>query len=222
MNIFKSNTDTIDSLPNNFVFKYINVEKEDDYINYKFVDNNNTLTFDQITEGNNAIIKCTFNKVDIDREKANITYFLKVVYNKTHYYEESFDTIAIIESPYYTVYEINPSDINGKITLMAEGDLSNWAYLQVIAQIQQDNNLEYVSYKAVKNLKLIPDKKEEEKEKEENNSNQNFAKDNIYIIIIIIMGVIIVILLLLIIIHCIRSPSRNKIELNNVGLLQPQ
>ena len=59
-----------------------------------------------------------------------------------------------MESPFYTVYERNPTyGSDGKITLTATGDLSNWAYLQVIAQIQQDTILDYVAYKGEKNIR---------------------------------------------------------------------
>ena len=52
-----------------------------------------------------------------------------------------------MESPFVVVYKRNPEDSNGRITLKARGNLANWVYLQVIAQIQQDTILEYVSYK---------------------------------------------------------------------------
>ena len=58
-----------------------------------------------------------------------------------------------MESPYYTVYQRNPQDQDGKITLKAKGDLSNWCYLQVVAQIQQDTILDYVAYKGIRNIR---------------------------------------------------------------------
>ena len=145
----------------NYVFKYINVDKEEDFTDYK-IKNSNSLTIKEIKnekdeKDKNVTITCTFNRIDIDKEKANITYFFKVVENLTHVYGESYETIAVMESPYYTVYQRNPVYENDKITLTAKGDLSNWAYLQVVAQIQQDTILDYVAYKGVKNIRKSPD-----------------------------------------------------------------
>lgn len=107
-------------------------------------------------------IDCTFNKIDLERDKANITYFFKVVDNSTLYYGEEPETIAVMESPYYTIYKRNPIDNDGTITLTAKGDFKNWAYLQVIAQIQQDTILEYVAYKGIKNIRAPQKNNDEE------------------------------------------------------------
>ena len=58
-----------------------------------------------------------------------------------------------MESPFYAVYKRNPEDTNGKITLTAKGNLSNWVILQVVAQIQKDTMLEYVTYNGKYNLR---------------------------------------------------------------------
>ena len=88
--------------------------------------------------------------MEVEPGTANITYFFKVVNNLTYIYGEDINTIAVTESAYYTVYKRNPTDDNGKITLTAQGDLSNWVYLNVIAQVQQNNVLEYVAYNGIK------------------------------------------------------------------------
>ena len=112
---------------------------------------------EKTNEDGTTTIDCTFNPIYLeDKSKANITYFFKVVENSTHYYGEEYNTIAVMESPYHTVYKRNPEENNGKITLSATGDLSNWCYLQVIAQIQQDTFLEYVAYDGIKNIRDAP------------------------------------------------------------------
>ena len=162
LNIFRKQRgrqqETINYLLLNYVFKYINVEKEEDFTDYKIYKNNNALEIkeEKSDVDNNVTITCTFNKLDIEKGKANITYFFKVVENSTHIYGEAYETIAVMESPYYTVYQRNPQDQDGKITLRAKGDLSNWCYLQVVAQIQQDTILDYVAYKGVKNIRKSP------------------------------------------------------------------
>ena len=139
----------------NYVFKYVNVDDEKEYIDYKILGNKNNLEYSESKdEFNNYIIKCTFNRLDLGDDPANITYFFKVVNNESLIYGESCETIALMESPYYTVYQRNPSsDAKGQITLTARGKLSNWACLEVIAQIQRDNNYDYVAYKGVENIR---------------------------------------------------------------------
>jgi hypothetical protein len=109
------------------------------------------ISYIEYDEDGQHIINCTFNKLDVEIDAANITYFFKVVDNMTHYYGEEINTVAVTESPYYTVYKRNPiPDDNGKIILSAKGDLSNWVYLNIIAQVQKNNALEYISYNGVK------------------------------------------------------------------------
>ena len=140
----------------NYVFKYVNVDDEKEHPNYKILGNNNVLKYEESKKDKNGniTIKCTFNRIDIDYNKANITYFFKVVNNESLFYGESCETIALTESIYYYVYKRNPTyDSKGQITLTANEDLSNWAYLQVIAQIQQDATIDYVSYKGIENIR---------------------------------------------------------------------
>lgn len=165
LNIFKKEINQqYDNLLYNYVFKYLNVKKEEDFVNYKILDNNNILNIDEKQDENITTIECKFNKIDLGDVQANITYFFKVVENSTLHYGESYETIAVTESPYYTVFKRNPKDEKGKITLTAKGALSNWCYLEVIAQIQQDTILEYVSYKGIANIRPSPKKKDEDKD----------------------------------------------------------
>ena len=151
--IFKKQKFSSDELLNNYAFKYINAKDESELVDYLITDSSE-ISITESKEGNMDIITCTFNKLDIEPGKANITYFFKVVGNSTYIYGEEINTIAVTESPYYTVYERNPFDIDGKIILTAKGiNLSNWVYLNVIAQIQQNNVLEYISYNGNKKYK---------------------------------------------------------------------
>ena len=130
----------------------------DELFDYPILNNDPTISYTESKEEDYLdVIKCTFNRIDVEPGTANITYFFKVVYNQTHYYGEDVNTVAVTESPYYTVYKRNPDDVDGKITLTARGDLSNWAYLNVIAQIQQNNVLEYVAYNGVKIIRPPPE-----------------------------------------------------------------
>ena len=149
LNIFqKDYRDEYSMFLDNYVFKYINIEKEEDYTDYKILNDDGRLEVEEGTDPTTGehTITCTFNRINVTKNEANITYFFKVVDNETHYYEESYQTIAVMESPYVVVYKRNPEDNNGKITLKAKGEIANWVYLQVIAQIQQNTILEYVAY----------------------------------------------------------------------------
>ena len=113
-----------------------------------------------------------------------------------------------MESPYYAVYERNPKDLNGKITLTAEGPkdtLANWVYLQVIAQIQQDTILEYVAYKGVKNLRPSP------YNPEENNTSNGISTTAFVVFAIIILVIIVALVVVVFIIQ-----QKNKSLLNQV------
>ena len=72
----------------------------------------------------------------------------------------------------------NPSDNNGTITLKVKNNFPNMIYLQIIAHIQQGNNLEYISYKGIKYSKTDPEPEEEkEEEKEENEEEKEERKE---------------------------------------------
>ena len=157
LNIYRKNVnETVDLILYNYAFKYININNEDEFKDYKILNDDDKITYTEKKVGDDDVIECTFNRINLDKDKANITYFFKVVENSTLVYGEEVQTIAVSQSPYYTVYKRNPSDNGGKITLIAKGKLSNWAYLQVIAQIQQDTVLEYVAYKGEVNIRKPP------------------------------------------------------------------
>ena len=132
----------------NYVFKYINAAKLDEFVDHKILVDEN-IEYKEIKDENTKelSIECSFHKIDFDYSKANITYFFKVVDVDSYLKGEIYDTIAVMESPYYSVYARNPQDKDGLITLTAKGNFEDWTILQVIAQIQQETILEYVSYK---------------------------------------------------------------------------
>ena len=239
LNIFRTDKNIYNQIFLNYVFKYNNIESSDVFIKYKILNNNNELIIDEGKEENIDIIKCTFNKIDVKKDKVNITYFLKVIDNDNYIREESLETISFTESPYYAVYSKNPIDNNGNITLIAKGNFNNIFYLQVIAQIQeQDNNLIYLSYKGLKYIRYNPEPEEEEEEKEEEkeeeeeeeeekeegiDKKENSSDDKIYIIVISIIGGIIFILTVFIIFHiCRRRRFNNTIDIKDIGVLEPR
>ena len=213
LNIFRKSGVENNLLLHNYVFKYINVDKEEDFSDFTILNGKNELTYNEKTEGNTTQIECTFNKIALNKDEANITYFFKVVDNSTHVYEEEYETIAVMKSPYYTVYERNPADKDGEITLTAKGDLSNWVYLQVIAQIQKDTILEYVAYKGVKNLRPPP------KNDDDNNNggnNNNYSESSSSSTVFAVIAIILIVLIIGLVVVVFIFQQRNKSLMNQV------
>ena len=122
-----------------------------------------------------------------------------------------------MQSPYLAVYERNPRDSNGKITLSITGtkdELSNWVYLQVIAQIQEDTILEYVAYEGIKIVRPpIDDGKGKDKGKDDN----NFSEDSgVSSTVFIVFAVIILVLIAGLVVVVFIFQQRNKSLLNQV------
>ena len=121
LNIFKKGNEINNAKLYNYVFRYVKLGKVEEIVNYKILYDNNLLIInekiDEIDDENITYIECSFYKIDIEKDKANITYYLKIIDGKTYNNGESYEAIAIMESPYYTIYEKNPPDNNGKITL---------------------------------------------------------------------------------------------------------
>ena len=149
----------------NYVFKYMNARSIDNYVDYKIKESEEIICNEDINEKepSESSIECAFYKIDIDKSKANITYFLKIVDAKSYLAGEISDTIAVMESRFYTVYQRNPTDNNNVIILKAKGDFSKWTILQIVAQIQEETILEYVAYKG----QFVQRKKDDDEEDEE-------------------------------------------------------
>ena len=77
----------------------------------------------------------------------NFTYCFKVVPNKTHAYQESYDTIAVSDSPSSYSLVKNPQTNDDTITLTIENADPQWVYLEVTATIIDGDDIEYESYK---------------------------------------------------------------------------
>ena len=151
---------------------------------------------------NTDLISCTFNQIIVKGE-ANITYFLKVVENSTYVYPEDMNSIAATESPYSVSYTRNPipnvPEDRDKIKLFIDGKFSNWGSVNVIAQVQQNNIIEYVAYKAIMNIRKPP--KEEEKEDEGTDNTVLFA------VIGSVLGAVVIALVAVIVYFQIRNKS---------------
>ena len=157
---------------------------------YKIKNDNGNITYKEETvDQKNTKITCTFNKIDLDKNAANITYFLKII-DATYYLGDKVKTIALSQTQYYTKYVRNPEDKNDKITISATGAFSTWAYLQVIAQIQQNKVLEFVAYDPVYMQRGVP---EEEEVKKENTDNTGLFIGISVTLFVLIIGLVAVV-----------------------------
>ena len=134
----------------NYAFKYINIESEAQFNDYKIYNNDGTIQYKEEQNNDKVTITCIFNRIDVTDNQANVTYYLKIADAKDYIKNESFSTISVTETPFYTKYKRNPQYTDNKITLSATGDFKYWCYLQIIARIQQNNNVEFVAYDGVK------------------------------------------------------------------------
>ena len=158
LNFFRKDDDKNDERLSNYAFKYINADMESEFIDYTMKNKNLLVSI----ENNNTTIKCTFDEVEVNADNYEITYFLKVIENKSLIYGEDMNTIAVTESPSSICYEKNPTATQDKkITITCQDEfslvLSNYAVINVIAQIRQKNIIEYVAYNKIENIRPSPD-----------------------------------------------------------------
>ena len=209
LNVFKKDyMSDPNTLIQNYAFKYINVESDEQFFDYAIKNNNGSLTYKEEKKDDKVTLTVTFNRVDIDKGKANITYFMKVVDSRSYIPGEDFNTVAVTESPYFTKYKRNPDfDSNDKITLSATGDFQYWRCLQVIAQIQQNKVLEYIAYDSV-----CTDKNTPSGNKEDENLNEKSDKTGLLIAISVVLAVLIIGLVALV----FYFQKKNKSLMNQV------
>ena len=208
--IYKRGRTTSELYLNNYAFKYFNGKTENDLIDYKIL-GSPEITISESKDELKDAISCTFNRIDILDNTANVTYFFKVVDNRTHHYGEEVNTIAVTESPYFTVYKRNPQyDNNGKITLTAKDyDLSNWVYLNVIAQVQQNNILEYASYNGKVFVRPSPSGGDGEKKQESESSGDNT-------VLFVVVGGILILIVIALVVAIFIFQQKNKALMNQV------
>lgn len=198
LNIFRKETAKANEQLSNYAFKFITAMTEMEFFDYRMT--SPEIIIKEKTDTQNkllSIIDCTFNKIHADLGEANITYFLKIVENSTYIYGEEINTIAVTESPNYVIYKRNPLSTGDqeKITLSARGALSNWACINIIAQVQQNNIVEYVAYKGIMEIRAPP------RGEEESDHTVLFA------VIGGVLGVVVIALVVVIVIFQIKNKS---------------
>ena len=96
---------------------------------------------------------------------------------------------------------------NDKLFINATGLFTNWGYINVIAQVQQNNIIEYVAYNGKMEIKPNPNKNEKEKEEESSDNTVLFA------VIGGVLGAIVIGLVVVIVVIQIKNKSlMNKVK----------
>ena len=196
----------------NYVFKYKNIFDAKNLNEYPILKNNNKLKC-SITErkGERLNIQLSYNKIE-NEQNYEIIYSLKMVSKKDYIEGESFDTIAITESNSIVSQFIrNKVNItNNSMDIPIEFFDDNFAYIQLIAQIIDGDNIEYFSYQPIKSIKEIIFKYDGKNKK------------NIWPIILIIAIILISVTAIILILKCKKKNIKSDEQiLKQVEMANP-
>ncbi len=211
LNIFRKSDNTkVNEQLTNYVFKYITADTQEEFFDYTMKSPLINCSVTPIKNNEDmSNVECTFDKINSDNGDIDVTYFLKIVENSTYIYGEEMATIAVTESPNQVFFKRNPATVeDDKIKLSGEGSFSNWGYINVIAQVQQNNIVEFVAYNGKMEIKPDPNKKEGDDDKDEGSNNTV-----LFGVIGGVLGAIVIGLIVIIVIFQIRNKSlMNKVK----------
>ena len=187
---------------NNYCFKYLNANSASDFKEYKIIGGDNNVVFSETTNSNVTKINAKFKGIE-NGDNFDITYYLKVVPNETHAYRESYDTIAVSESPSSFVSIKNPKP-NDNIELEIDNVNAQWVYLEVIAAIRDGENVEYECYKGKYTLRpYVPD-------------GGSSGSGGVNTVVFLVVGGILLLLVIGLIVAVIVFKTQNTALLNQV------
>ena len=182
---------------NNYAFKYNNILNKYAIKEYPILKGITKLEC-IITEnrGVRTNIKISYNKVQ-KQKNVEVLYALKIVNNKDYIEGELYDTIAITESK-GIIKKIKNDEENDSIDIPLDIFDDNFAYIELIAQIIDGENIEYIAYEPIKSKKEIIFKYE-------GNENQK------YVYVFILSSIVLLVIIAVAICLYIRYKKRNAI-----------
>jgi len=125
----------------NYIFKYINSKKNDDFQNH--IIKHNSLNYDINTR------QLSINKINIIPPNSKIVYYLKIINEKDYIKDERINTIAFIESNSTSLLKEN-NDNHIFFNIENYIGKNNNYYLNVYAVIIEKNyNIEYISFSGI-------------------------------------------------------------------------
>ena len=208
LTVFKdnSNSDINDDIYlTNYVFKYVCVEKMEDYKEYRVEDD--LIKYDQ----NKRTL--TFNKIKDVQDVKNVIYFVKLIKKDNYLPNENINTIAITQSSGQSYgYENLTSENDQLVVELKDASINTAYYYSIIAQINEERIAEYISYHSEGIINVNPDDKNDNETKDETE-----GPNTTVIIILIVMLIIFVIIITVLIVCLFRvKKERNSLLLNRV------
>ena len=131
LNIFSNNSNTNKKL-NNYVFKYLNADK-DKFIEYPIFKNESKIQHKIKSHQEFQNITVTFKKIE---KNLDIMYSVKIIPVENSLEDENMNTIAITESNSFATQVKNPKDKNGTISLNVIFTGDEIRFIEVLAQIK--------------------------------------------------------------------------------------
>ena len=189
LNVFINNNNTLNISQNyinnlnNYAFKYNNIMNKENIFKYSVTNNNYKL------QGivSNKNIEIEYNKISNQKDYI-VIYSLKYVRKEDLIEGELYNSIALSESNSTIFQTTNYKTDNKNVINIPFDDDDNFAYIGLIAQIINGDDVEYISYEPINS-------KNELIFKSEKSNPSNESKTSVGFIILIIVAIIIIIII---------------------------
>ena len=219
LTIYKKNPNIDNENLTNYAFKYVNLDDISKIQLYKLDDPNITYT-----SKNNSQHTISINHIKC--EKCSVTYFVNFILRESLIKNESFNNIAVIQSKQITAefQSENLTQVNNKIILEVNGisqEEKDFAYIQVIAYINEEPITEYVAYNSLffekKNNSVVVDDSSDMNKKNDPNDTSNNGSNKKLIIIISVVSCLFVVVVAALVVVIWRFNMKNKNLLDQVN-----
>ena len=196
-----------------FTFQYSN-SNDENYNKYSIPDTGINVA-KKIKTKTTADYTITLKPVN-NYNQYKIAYIIRAIYKVD--FPSKPDIIVKLNKQYVKEF-YNPTPSNGELSLEMSDISQGIKYIQVLVQIDNEGNLEYLSY----DLKLLnePESSEDEggdnKKDDNKNKNKNEKNNNGALIVILIIGSMLFIVVVVLIIIVILFNNKNKNLLDQVN-----
>ena len=212
LTVYKTNSITNDEIYlTNYVFKYVCVEKMEDYKEYRVEDD--LIKYDKNTK------TLTFNKIKDVQDPKNVIYFVKLIKKDNYLPNENINTIAITQSSGQSNgYENLTSENDELVVQLKDISINTVYYYNIIAQINEERIAEYISYHSEGTINIDDNGNDSDKDNDNDNDNKEKQGPNSTVIIILIVMLIIFVIIITLLIVCLFrvKKERNSLLLDKV------
>ena len=139
LTVFTKNRITNSNLTN-FIFKYVNAEKNDDFQNH--IIKHSSLNYDQNS------YQIGLNKIKIIPQNSAIVYYLKIINESDYLENENINIIAIMKSKSTLLLKENENNNYNIMFNITDYIFTNYTYYinAYAVIIENNNNIEYISF----------------------------------------------------------------------------